>query len=77
MKNLIFAFFLFISTCLYAGEKLQASVIETYSVVKKQVFNNNEPIEGHKYEIVYEDGLWWIYEYNEDGELVNIYPLDD
>lgn len=77
MKNLIFAFFLFISTSIYAGEKLQATEIEACTVVKKQLSNNYEPIEGHKYEIVYEVGLWWIYEYTEDGELVNIYPLDD
>lgn len=31
----------------------------------------------HTYEHVFADGVWWIYEYDEDGRLVNIYPAEE
>lgn len=77
MKNLIFAILFCVSTCLYAGKTLQSEVTESITVLNEQVSYGYEQVEGHDYEVVFEAGLWWIYEYNEDGELVNIYPIDN
>ncbi|MBK8983931.1 MAG: hypothetical protein IPM38_16830 [Ignavibacteria bacterium] len=40
-------------------------------------YNSNRIIYSHTYEYVFKDGMWWIYEYDEDGGLINMYPLDD
>ncbi|MFZ1321428.1 MAG: hypothetical protein WAT71_07715 [Ignavibacteria bacterium] len=29
------------------------------------------------YELIFKDGIWWVYVYDEDGRLVNIYPFDE
>lgn len=29
------------------------------------------------YVLVFEGGKWWIYEYNEEGGLINIYPAEE
>ncbi len=31
----------------------------------------------HTYVRVFADGAWWIYEYDEDGRLVNIYAAEE
>lgn len=31
----------------------------------------------NSYTLVYKDGSWYLYEYNNDGGLVNIFPVDD
>lgn len=77
MKNLIFTLFLFVSTCLFGGKPLQSAVTESHPVLTEQVSYTDETVEGYKYEVVFENGSWWIYEYNEDGEIVNIYPIDE
>ncbi len=40
-------------------------------------YNSNLNILSNTYELVFKDGTWWIYEYDEDGGLVNIYPADE
>lgn len=31
----------------------------------------------NSFELVFKDGQWWIYEYDEDGRLINVFPVDD
>lgn len=31
----------------------------------------------HTYEYIFKDGIWWVYEYDEDGRLVDVYPVED
>jgi len=52
---------------------------------KSFILNNQEELSStlnfkslsHTYELVFKDGRWWIYEYDEDGGLVNTYPADE
>lgn len=39
--------------------------------------NSNVNNLDHSYKLVFQNGMWWIYEYDEDGGLVNIYPADE
>lgn len=34
-------------------------------------------VEDYTYERVFINGVWWIYVYNEGGELIAVYPDDD
>jgi hypothetical protein len=31
----------------------------------------------HTYEYIFKDGIWWVYEYDGDGRLVDAYPVED
>lgn len=41
--------------------------------------NNQNQIceDGYTYDRVFEGGIWWIYVYDTDGRLINIYPDED
>lgn len=53
--------------------KLSTSINE----FKETKSNNTTFISSHTFVRVYSEGIWWIYEYNEDGELINIYPDEE
>ena len=45
-----------------------------------KVFNSETELSiklSHTFVRVYVDGNWWIYEYDEDGKLVNVCPDDE
>ncbi len=29
------------------------------------------------FELVFKDGIWWVFEYDEEGRVINTYPLDE
>lgn len=29
------------------------------------------------FDLVFKDGIWWVYEYDEEGRIINSYPLDE
>lgn len=31
----------------------------------------------HTYEYVFKDGIWWVYVYDGDGRLIDVYPVED
>lgn len=76
MKNLIIALFLFTSICL-SSNTLRSEEKNLNLVLEEKIVNTYLLFESNKIEIVFEDGEWWVYEYNEDGEIVNFYPLED
>lgn len=44
------------------------------SAKKMSLLNSEVICFTYTYERVFKDGIWWIYVYDEDGHLVNIYP---
>lgn len=71
MKKLIFiiSFLLIFSKALFAFENINNSNYpNTHASIA--TIENKE----YTYKRIFIDGMWWIYVYDEDGALVNIYP---
>lgn len=74
MKKLILAAALFLFTTFSVSSK--ANSLESKSNwIDYQIKSNPNKI-SNTFEYVFKDGVWWIYEYDEDGRLVNIYPAE-
>ncbi len=77
MKNLLLALFIVTCTLLSSSKILQANISEANIGLEVCLLKSNQQIETHTYRIVCGGETCWVFEYDEDGELVNIYPIDD
>ncbi len=75
MKNVILALTLVLYFALPVSSHTQLSSADNSRIESR--YNSNLNIIINTYELVFKDGIWWIYEYDEDGGLVNIYPADE
>jgi hypothetical protein len=71
MKNLIAAVVFVLS---FIPFSTKADSINNWKEHSVKLISDNI---SNTFELVFRDGKWWIYEYNEDGGLVNIYPIDE
>ena len=72
MKNLVLVILLISMSFTLSSDAL-ASKTSLHS--KDHSINKLDP--GDTYKLVFAEQAWWIYVYNQDGELVDIYPYDD
>ncbi len=56
------------SVNLMAGQTLMDNHKE-FSSSTKEIRNT--------FELVFKDGIWWVFEYDEEGRVINTYPLDE
>lgn len=73
MKELIFICLLALSMIFAANQKSYS----TGNELKEDKYFNPSFIITNSYEHVQIAGIWWTYEYDEDGKLVNVFLEED
>ncbi|HQY21900.1 MAG TPA: hypothetical protein PK294_12865 [Ignavibacteria bacterium] len=73
MKNLIFAICFLMVSCLPINIKAEKSTKKFINVNK---INKYYQTSDYTYELVFKDGIWWIFVYDEDGVFVTAYPSE-
>ncbi|MBS1518227.1 MAG: hypothetical protein JSS91_09085 [Bacteroidetes bacterium] len=72
MKKIIYV--ILCTVCLTVSNNLKT---KNLSIHQKELLYENLITITFSYELVFKDGIWWVYVYDEDGRLVNTYPFDE
>ncbi|MEO7357979.1 MAG: hypothetical protein ABIY50_10735 [Ignavibacteria bacterium] len=72
MKKIIIIFLLTVNSVSF-GNLVSYSTKNEFKSDKK-IFTSTQT---HTYVRVLINGKWWIYEYDEDGKLINVYPDEE
>lgn len=75
MKILFFFIILFLFTLFNPTDAKTISYdSKTYNMQMKPCKKQND---SNTYQIIYEEGLWWLFVYNADGLLIEKIPIDE